>query len=70
MKIPFPCNDKNTIQRQNNLANQTALKMLKMITLLNCKNSTIIYYRGNFKTIMSIVYVHSCSFFGKRQQRR
>ena len=36
MKIPFPCNDKNTIQRQNNLANQTALKMLKMITL-NCK---------------------------------
>ena len=65
MKIPFPCNDKNTIQRQNNLANQTALKMLKMITL-NCKNSTIINYRGNFKT-MSIVYVHSCSFFGKRQ---
>ena len=44
MKIPFPCNENNTIQRQNNLANQTALKMLKMITLLNCKNSTIICY--------------------------
>ena len=36
MKIPFPCNDKNTIQKQNNF-NQAALKMLKMITLLNFK---------------------------------